>query len=203
MKLDLGCGSTPADGHVGVDLPDDTGELPPLGKPFQATVDPHGIIRFDLCSGVPWPFLDESIDALHSSHLIEHLPAGRILTHEWTAANLGGPSLKCTGTQDALFWFLDEAWRVTKAGGTFLLRWPALVDPRTKTLQMAAFQDPTHYRFIPLEQIQYWRREGREALGVSSYRARCNWLPKEARQRELGSGPHSLVENEILFEKAP
>ena len=117
--------------------------------------------------------------------------------------------MRCTGTQDALFWFLDEAWRVCKPGGEFLLRWPALRREDTRDICMSAFVDPTHYRFIPLEQIHYWSRAGRTARGVEQYRASCNWVvatnddgSARACQRGLGSeGPDQVVENEITFVK--
>ncbi len=198
MKLDLGCGAQPLDGHVGIDLPLD--ELAPsAAQPLQPIIDASGIIRFDLASGIPWPFANESIESLFSSHVIEHLPACRIDIYRWEQRTLGN-FLQCTGTQDALFWFLDEAWRVTQPGGEFLLRWPALENLRIGVLCLPAFQDPTHYRFIPTAQVAYWSRSGREALGVSGYRTSCNWVPVNERclQKEYPSG---LVENEYVLRK--
>lgn len=202
MKLDLGCGQKPIEGYVGVDLPVD--ELVPSSStgPFQPSIDSDGIVRFDLSSGIPWPFRDESIDGLCSSHMIEHLPSGRIDIYQWAERELGH-FLQCIGTQDALFWFLDEACRVTKPGGEFLLRWPALRDPRTGEIQTAVFIDPTHQRFIPIEQALYWNRAGRAALGVSQYRARCNWVTEQHLFRQLGEGALSVVEAELLLVKEP
>lgn len=202
MKLDLGCGNSVEEGHVGVDLPSD--ELAPQDRvgPLQPVVDASGIIRFDLCSGIPWPFEDESIDGLFSSHVIEHLPAARIAVYRWKRRELGD-FLQCIGTQDALFWFLDEAWRVTKIGGELLLRWPALRDERDGSIQTLAFVDPTHYRFIPVEQYLYWYRQGRKAMGVTQYRVRCNWVPKQRSQRQLVGGSIEVVENEFVLVKEP
>lgn len=201
MKLDLGCGTTPQEGHVGIDLPaTEDEELLAETLPSQATVDPGGIIRFDLASGIPWPFEDESIEGLFSSHVIEHLPAARITVYGWAAGALNQRVLRRLGTQDALFWFLDEAWRVCKPGAEFLLRWPALKDERDGSLQATAFLDGTHYRFIPFEQCVYWSRKGREAMGVAQYRVRCNWVPKQKSQRELVGGIR-VIENELVLVK--
>ena len=199
MKLDLGCGKKPEEGYVGVDLPLDEGEPFDDLAPLQPRIDDTGIVRFDLCSGIPWPFADGSVEGLFSSHVIEHLPAGRITVYEWEPTSLGRQLLRRNGTQDALFWFLDEAWRVCKPGGEFLLRWPALRDEQTGELCMSAFQDPTHYRFIPVEQIPYWSRRGRATLDVSQYRASCDWVCKELCQRRLGGETSKIVENQVLF----
>lgn len=202
MKLDLGCGQAPLAGFVGVDLPDDP--LAPLGeKPFQAYVDGEGIVRFDLCNGIPWPFEDDSVEELFCSHVIEHLPPGRIRVSRWQTID-GSRRLVPSGTQDALFWFLDEAWRVTRPGGKFLLRWPSLEDARTGAIQLLPFHDPTHYRFIPIAQLGYWSRKGRKIHRVEQYRARCDWGLVRATQRELVAGEgKTLLETEVELRKEP
>lgn len=207
MKLDLGCGTTPAEGYVGVDLPEDETIDSVSLSPLQPKIDERGVIRFDLASGIPWPFADDSVDGLYSAHVIEHLPAEFIETFAWERGEYGQSVLRRTGMQDALFWFLDEAWRVTKPGGKFLLRWPSLEDARTGAIQLAAFQDPTHRRFIPSSQIHYWSATGRKTLGVEQYRIRCDWtvaaLEVEGQtvphlcQRELGT----VLETEVCLEK--
>lgn len=227
MKLDLGCGKEPFAGHIGVDFPDDSNgfDVPGVVRigdgthrtlvPRGPRIDERGIVRFDLSSGHPWPFEDESVEGLFSSHVIEHLPACRILCFDRdssTEVPKGLPDdislLKCVGTRDALLRFMDEAWRVTKPGGEFVLRWPALRNERTEEWQPAAFQDPTHYRFVDARQINYWSREGRRGLGVEQYRAICNWVPKKLEegvihflQRELL--PAKILENEVLLVKEP
>lgn len=223
MKLDLGCGKTPLEGYVGVDLPlDSRPRLDGLWGPDtrggfhlrgeeSPAIDSKGIIRFDLASGRPWPFADDSIDALFSSHLIEHIPASDVYTYEYrvwndrepTAAGSptpNGKGLYCSGSKDALLRFMDEAWRVAKPGGEFLLRWPALRDERTGKLLLGAYIDPTHRRFIPREQIHYWSRRGRKAFGVEQYPAVCNWVVKTFSQRELSSSL-GIIENEVLLIK--
>lgn len=214
MKLDLGCGQKPIDGFVGVDLPPthrEPDEQFDEERPLQPRIDARGIVRFDLVSGIPWPFADESVEELFSSHLVEHLPASDIAVYSWGRGGLGQPCLHRQGMQDALFWFLDEAWRVTQPGGKFLLRWPSLEDFHTGELQLAAFQDPTHRRFIPVAQIAYWSREGRKGLAVEQYRVSCDWTlaPLEVEgqivphlcQRALGGGPKPILETEVCLEK--
>ena len=99
MKLDLGSGPNPRDGHVGVDL------NPPD--------HPWGVC-FRFGTGEPWPFADESVEALYSSHLIEHIPSGTALG------------------RDTLAQFFEEAWRVAKPEATFFLRWPSIIDEETR-----------------------------------------------------------------------
>jgi hypothetical protein len=133
--------------------------------------------------------------------VIEHLPAARIATYAWSKSSLGLDVLAFAGMQDALFWFLDESWRVSKPGAEFRLSWPALRNDQTGEFCWAAFQDPTHYRFIPVEQVPYWSRAGRALYEVSQYRARCNWVSKPNYfQRLLGA---NVVENCFTFVKEP
>lgn len=199
MKLDLGCGESPVEGHVGVDLPADdfSGGVDPSLGPQQARLDPRGIVRFDLASGIPWPFADGSVESLHSSHLIEHLPATDVVLYQWSTGGLGQHVLRRTGTRDALCWFMQEAWRVTRPGGEFLLRWPAMVDERTGTLCLGAFVDPSHRRFVPLQQMQNWSRKGRELLPAHHLGIDCNWTIRRTLQRPLGR--RDSIENEALL----
>lgn len=138
LRLDLGSGPRPADGFKGVDI-------------VKGVTD----FCFDLGSPYRWPWEDNSVDALRSSHFIEHLPAVYHTT-------LGPP-------KDALFHFFDEAFRVAKPGATFELIWPALQNVR-------AFQDPTHRRFIPAEMLAYLSAENRRAMGLEHYNVGCNWI---------------------------
>lgn len=141
-RLDLGSGPRPEPGYVGVDRLD----------------APH-LVRWDFRSGEPWPFATESIEALHSSHLIEHLPP-----------------LNDRG-RDALIHFFEQAWRICKPGALFRLRWPAPFHPVTGTPVEGTWWDPTHYRVIPYQQIpSYFSRDGRVALEVESYGIECNWV---------------------------
>lgn len=144
LRLDLGSGPRPAPGFKGVDV-----------VPGQTD------FTFDLCNGERWPFEDDSVDELRTSHFIEHIDAIYISPGKSHGAE--------PRRLDALLWFFDEAFRVAKPGATFTVQWPALKSVR-------AFQDPTHRRFIPAETITYLCIEGRKAMGVEHYGATCNWI---------------------------
>jgi SAM-dependent methyltransferase len=143
-RLDLGSGPKPAEGYVGVDR-----------------CEGERVIGWDFTHSSPWPFETESIEALRSSHLIEHLPL----------VNARG--------RDILLHFFEEAWRVAKPGALFELRWPVPFHPDTGMPVVSAWWDPTHYRHIPLQTIwSYLTSEGRRAMSVESYGVRCNWVAR-------------------------
>jgi hypothetical protein len=58
VKLDLGCGPRPKDGYQGVDVRD-------YGRSDILVCDLRG----------PWKWDDDSVDAVHSGHFVEHLTA--------------------------------------------------------------------------------------------------------------------------------
>ena len=76
VLIDLACGNSKKQGFVGVD---------------KYKTDAADIV-FDLQSGKPWPFKDNSVDEVHCSHYIEHVPD---LCHFWS-----------------------ELYRILKPGGT-------------------------------------------------------------------------------------
>lgn len=133
LRLDLGGGEAPREGYESVDA--------------FAPNAPHKVHLWD---GQRWPWEDGSVDALHSSHTIEHIDAAWIDTYH------GGLKM------DALMFFFSEAFRVLKPGGTFTLVWPALQNVR-------AFMDPTHRRFIPREVVVYLSKEWRENNKLDHY----------------------------------
>ena len=145
LRLDLGSGPRPPDGWVGVDL----------CEPAEGA----DVRRFDLASAEPWPFLDDTVDELRASHLIEHLPNANVFPG-----------------YDMLLWFFDQAWRVARVGATFTLAWPNPMSP-------VAYRDPTHRRFLALGVLDYLSEQGRETLGVSQYQVRCDWRVQSAETR--------------------
>lgn len=150
LRLDLGSGPRPADGFKGVDVVD-------------------GITDFcvDLSDGAPWPFEDDSVDELRSSHFIEHIRNDYFM--QPVPAYKGDKGFGRALPKDLLFHFFDEAFRIIKPGGTFTIQWPALQSVR-------AFQDPTHRRFIPAETMNYLHRGIREQMGLAHYNVKCNWI---------------------------
>ncbi len=173
MKLDLGSGPTSVKGFEGVDRV------------------PGSQHCFDLTTGVPWPWADNSIEALRCSHFIEHIPASDVWVTdpcphglrrrlEGEHGNEPGSDacLLCghvaVGVSngrwvDALIFFFDEAYRVIEPGGLFEVIWPALQSTQ-------AFQDPTHRRFIPPEQLPYLNRDFRANNRLAFIGARCHWV---------------------------
>lgn len=172
--LDLGSGPCPAPGFTGMDT--------------CAGETDGSVIVWDLCDGSPWPIDDESIERLHCSHFIEHIPRDRVVvgTTEGrrTTRSPGQPKrverFSIPRTQDAFFWFFDEAFRVAKRGCRFELRWP---HPQSD----AADQDPTHARRIPTSALFYLSREGRRAMNVLQYPVACDWLTLPGSVQEVGS----------------
>jgi len=137
-RLDLGSGPRPKAGFKGVDCADITDYM------------------VDLCNGKRWPWDNSTVEALRSSHFIEHIPGHDIVNYDGK-------------TQDALFFFFDECYRIAKPDASFELSWPALKST-------GAFQDPTHRRYLPLEFTHYLSIKGRKALGVEHYNVCCNWI---------------------------
>lgn len=147
LKLDLACGQRPREGFEGVDL----------WAPAQHKVD---LMKF------PWPWADDSVSELHSSHFVEHLPARDVEPRDLVDDN---PQMRdrFVGV-DFFFAFFNECWRILKDKGTMLVIVPALRSNR-------AFQDPTHRRFIAAETFAYLSAEWRKAQGLDHYPVRCNF----------------------------
>jgi len=133
VKLDLACGQTPREGFTGVDL---------YGEP-DVRVD---LLRF------PWPWEDDSVDELFSSHFVEHIPHWR----PWF------------DDVDGLHLFMDECWRILKPGGTL-----QIVHPYGQSSR--ALQDPTHERYLVAETWWYYSRAWREMAKLDHYQIKANF----------------------------
>lgn len=158
VRLDLACGQRCKEGFEGLDL----------YAPAARKVD---LLKF------PWPIESDSVDELHCSHFVEHIPA-RDLTFD----DLTGPALELLVQpteaaresanrwlgQDMFFAFFDEAWRVLRHEGKFRVVVPSLQSTR-------AFQDPTHRRFIPIATFLYLNQEWRKAQALDHYRVRAHF----------------------------
>lgn len=141
MKLDLGSGENPREGYEGVDL---------YAENAKWKVN---LLEF------PWPWKDNSVQAIHCSHFIEHIPM--------CYAN-GWPIPSDENDKDLLVRFFDECWRILPDGGELNLIWPALQSVR-------AFQDPSHRRFIPIETLNYFSKLWREANKLGHYLGKCDF----------------------------
>lgn len=145
LRLDLGCGESPAEGYEGVDL--------------HAPNAKHKVDLFKF----PWPWADGSVEALHSSHFLEHIPARDVEERDIlckTRFVLVGMDMLCA--------FMVEAWRVLKVGGEF-----KIVVPSGRSTR--AFQDPTHRRFFHAENFYYFNRAWRDANKLGHYLGNSNF----------------------------
>lgn len=144
VKLDLGCGQNIREGFEGVDL--------------YAKEAKHKVDLFSF----PWPWADNSVDEINSSHFIEHIPMTYVCkTH-------GHEAVPCLGNPDLFFAFFDECWRILKPNGKMHIVCPAVRSER-------AFQDPTHRRFIAQATFFYLSDVWRKANKLDHYLVKCNF----------------------------
>lgn len=145
VRLDFACGTQPKEGFEGVDL--------------YAPLAPHKVDLFKF----PFPWADNSVDEIHCSHFVEHLPARDVERRDLT-----DPVHERFLGQDFLFAFFDECWRILQPGAAMLVIVPSGRSDR-------AYQDPTHRRFIVAEMFGYLNKEVREQMGLGHYKVRCNF----------------------------
>jgi hypothetical protein len=133
-------------------------------------------MHHDLWSGEAWPFEPGSIERLRAWHVIEHIPHDRIRIGTASAKvarkRPGMPPVITQQpyplTQDAFFWFFDEAYRVAAPGCTFELAWPHPWHEHSD-------QDPTHCRRVTVATLHYLSLEGRRTMRVHHYPVSCDW----------------------------
>jgi hypothetical protein len=134
VKLDLACGQNKLEGYTGVDF-----------------VETDHVDQVVNLLEFPWPWEDNSVEAVHCSHFVEHIP------HQI------GDSPK-----DGWFQFFDELWRVCKHDAECVFIHPYLMSPR-------AFWDPTHRRFIHDVTWWYLQEEWRKANNLDHYLVECKF----------------------------
>jgi hypothetical protein len=149
LKLDLGCGQNPKDGFEGVDL---------YGEKATHKVD---LFKF------PWPFQDATVDEIHCSHFLEHVPAREVEERDLSPQATAADRQELLG-KDMLFAFMDECHRIMKPEA-----WMHVVVPSGRSSR--AFWDPTHRRFFMQETFLYFAAEWRRINGLSHYRTKCNF----------------------------
>jgi len=145
LKLDLACGQSCREGFEGVDL-------------FADAKHRVNLLQF------PWPWADNSVDELHCSHFVEHIPMVYVSPEGEVRHVPRSPE-----DRDLFFAFFDECWRILKPGGLMTVIVPALRSNR-------AFQDPTHRRFLPSEAFLYLNREWRVFNRLDHYRTSCDFV---------------------------
>jgi hypothetical protein len=167
-RLDLGCGQSPKEGYEGVDL---------YSKEARHKVD---LFRF------PWPWADSSVDAVYSSHFIEHIPM------TYVCKKHGHEQIPCEGAQDLFFAFFDECYRIMKPGAEMEVITPTCRSERS-------FQDPTHRRFIAQSTFFYLNADWRKANKLDHYLAKCNFSGDVNFSFDASvSGRHEEVQKELF-----
>jgi len=149
VRLDLGCGNSPREGFEGVDL---------YAKNVAHRVD---LFKF------PFPWADNSVDEIHCSHFIEHLPAREVEQRDIVEGKSG---LDLVG-RDFLLTFFDECWRILKPDSIM-----TVVVPNARSDR--GFQDPTHRRFIVPTTFAYLNADWRQLQRLEHYPVRCNFVDK-------------------------
>ena len=107
IRLDLGCGNNPREGFIGVDQ----------YKMDKVTTVLNVVANDSKGNFKKWPWADNSVDEIHSSHFVEHLDYDR---HNPERVH-----------------FFNEAWRVLKPGAKMTVITPHWCSNR-------AWGDPTH-----------------------------------------------------------
>lgn len=143
VKYDLACGQNKREGFLGIDI-------------FKGADVVHNLMRY------PWPLETSSVDELHCSHFIEHIPM--IFVDD----DGGEVPMGDHDARDAFFRFFDECHRVLKPDG-----WMTVIAPSARSNR--AFQDPTHRRFIVGETFMYLNADWRKSQKLDHYAVSCHF----------------------------
>ena len=118
MKLDLGCGKNKKEGFEGVD-----------------SIAFEGVDHVVDLRSFPWPWEDGSVEEVHASHFIEHLPAreriafvneihrilapggkATLIAPHWASCRAYGDMTHCwPPVSEFWFYYLSKAWREANA----------------------------------------------------------------------------------------
>lgn len=176
MKLDIACGANCIDGFDGVDIVK-------VNNKVKHVVN---ILSF------PWTFNDETVDEIHNSHFVEHLPQmfwnpdpigpsyGESWTRHLSPFQIDGNSV------ELLLKFFAECWRILKPGGSMRVLCPHGHSDRI-------FQDSSHRRVIVQASFDYLDHEWRKANGLqhAAYGVRCHF-PTSLRKTGATGSPEQV-----------
>ena len=151
LKLDLGAGQNPKEGFEGVDL--------------NAPNTQHRVDLFKF----PYPWADNSVEEIHTSHFVEHIPNREVEERDVVVVRGGQAEAweRFVG-QNLFFAFFDECYRILKPDGVMTVIVPSGRSTR-------GFQDPTHCRFIMAETFLYLAAEWRKMNAPDHYRVKSNF----------------------------
>lgn len=127
IKLDFGCGENKREGFTGVDL-----------------YAPNADVKCDLTQ-FPWQWKDNSVDEIHCSHFLEHIP---------------GP---------VRVQFMDECWRVLIAGGRATFVVPYWSSPRAIQDPFHAWPPLSEESFL------YFNKAWRTQNKLNHYLGKCDF----------------------------
>lgn len=181
LKLDLAGGQNVREGFEGVDI----------WEGAQHKVD---LMKF------PWPWADNSVEELHCSHFIEHIPCRTIEERDIIPGTPEALAKELVG-KDMFLAFFDECWRILRHDGKMRVICPCARNNR-------AFQDPTHRRFIVAETFLYLNEGFRKGNKLDHYRTVCNFnvqcdpvvlqemalLHPEAQQRRFNESWNTILD---------
>lgn len=129
LRLDLGCGRNKVEGFTGVDL-----------------YAPDADEKVDLFK-FPWKWRDNSVDEIHCSHFVEHIP------------------------QEIRWKFFEECWRIMKPEAQMKIVVPNWKSERAYGDQTHLFPPVTNFFFFYLNAA--WRENNRLTYGP--YALKCHF----------------------------
>jgi len=144
-KIDLACGDNKKEGYYGIDVCD-----------LQEVDLVHDLTVY------PWPIDDNSVDEIHCSHYMEHIPHVDIKGILKQSESFEDFKEKVTESKDGLINFINEITRILKVGGKATVIAPYYMSIR-------AFGDPTHTRYIGNLTFLYWNKEWRDNNKLGHY----------------------------------
>jgi len=146
LKLDLACGQNVREGYEGVDF---------VKTPQVKYV--VNLLKF------PFPWDNNSVEAIHCSHFIEHIPQCYVTPDNEYVLVPTSPEDK-----DLFFAFFDECYRILAPNGQMTVIAPSARSNR-------AWQDSTHRRAIVAETFLYLNADWRKMNKLDHYNVQCHF----------------------------
>src|SRR4030042_5017867 len=156
VKLDLGCGSNKqGEDFIGVDISSETLDVNIV----------HDLTTY------PWPFEDNSIDEIHCSQYVEHIPHDTGVKEALLESNTFEEFKKLyfeKSKLDGYIKFFNELYRIMKPDSKAMIIVPYYTSIR-------AFGDPTHHRYVGDFSMYYLNRGWRESNKLTHYGINTNF----------------------------